>query len=93
MSGDQLGTEDFKKKLQLKLPEPEIVSKDPWSDDALDRLKVADALTDLIRHQSDSLVVSLNGQMGDRQNLSSKALAKEVRARRFSRYLLQRMGR
>ena len=83
MSGDQLGTEDLKKKLQLKLPEPEIAPKDPWSDDALDRLKVADALTDLIRHQSDSLVVSLNGQWGTGKTFLLKRWQKKLEQEGF----------
>ena len=83
MSGDQLRTEDFKKELRLKLPESEIASKDPWSDDALDRLKVADALTDLIRHQSDSLVVSLNGQWGTGKTFLLKRWQKKLEQEGF----------
>ena len=78
MSGEQLGTEDFRKELRLKLLESEIVPEDPWSDDALDRLKVADALTDLIRHQSDSLVVSLNGQWGTGKTFLLKRWQKKL---------------
>ena len=83
MSADQPGTEDFRKELRLKLPESEIVSKDPWSDDALDRLKVADALTDLIRHQSDSLVVSLNGQWGTGKTFLLKRWQKKLEQEGF----------
>lgn len=83
MSGDQLGTEDFRKKLRLKLPESEIASKDPWSDDALDRLRVADALTDLIRHQSDSLVVSLNGKWGTGKTFLLKRWEKKLEQEGF----------
>ena len=83
MSGDQLGTEDFKKELQLKVPESEIISKDPWSDDALDRFKVADALTDLIRHPSDSLVVSLNGQWGTGKTFLLKRWQKNLEQEGF----------
>ena len=64
MSEDQSVAEDLKKELCLKLPEPEIESQNPWSNDALDRSKVAIALTNLIRYQSDSLVISLNGHWG-----------------------------
>ena len=83
MSGDQLETKDFRKELRLKLPESEIVSKDPWSDDALDRLKVADALTELIRHQSDSLVVSLNGQWGTGKTFLLKRWQKKLEEEGF----------
>ncbi len=83
MSKEQPGTEDLKKELQLKLPESEIVSKDPWSDDALDRLKVADALTDLIRHQSDSLVISLNGQWGTGKTFLLKRWQKKLEQEGF----------
>ena len=64
MSEDQPGTEDLKKELRLKLPEPKIAPKDPWADDALDRSKVAESLTNLVRNQSDSLVICLNGHWG-----------------------------
>ena len=83
MRVDQLETEDFRKELRLKLPESEIASKDPWSDDALDRLKVADALTDLIRHQSDSLVVSLNGQWGTGKTFLLKRWQKKLEEEGF----------
>ena len=83
MGADQPGTEDFRKELRLKLPESEIVSKAPWSDDALDRLKVADALTDLIRHQSDSLVVSLNGQWGTGKTFLLKRWQKKLEQEGF----------
>ncbi len=83
MSGDQLETEDFRKEFQLKVPESEIVSKDPWSDDALDRRKVADALTDLIRDQSDSLVISLNGQWGTGKTFLLKRWQKNLEQEGF----------
>ena len=83
MSREQLGTEDFRKELLLKLPESEIVSKDPWSDDALNRFEVANALTDIIHHQSDSLVVSLNGQWGTGKTFLLKRWQKKLEEEGF----------
>ena len=83
MRVDQIETEDIRKDLRFKLPESEIVSKDPWSDDALDRLKVADALTDLIRHQADSLVVSLNGKWGTGKTFLLKRWQKKLEQEGF----------
>ena len=83
MSRDQQGTEDFRKEFQLKLPESEIAPKDPWSDDALNRFEVANALTDLIRYQSDSLVVSLNGQWGTGKTFLLKRWQKKLEEEGF----------
>ena len=57
-------SKDPKDELSLKLPELEIQCEDPWSDDALDRSKVAESLTNLVRNQSNSLVICLNGHWG-----------------------------
>ena len=83
MSEDQSGAEDLKKELRLKLPEPEIALQDPWSDDALERSKVAIALTNLIRGQSDSLVVSLNGHWGTGKTFFLKRWQKNLEQEGF----------
>lgn len=56
--------EALKKKLLLKQPEPDLSPGDPWGDDALDRSRVADALTNLVQDQSAPLVIGLNGDWG-----------------------------
>ena len=83
MSEDQSGAEDLKKELRLKLPEPEIEPQDPWSNDALDRSKVAIALTNLIRDQADSLVVSLNGPWGTGKTFFLKRWQKNLEQEGF----------
>ena len=83
MSEDQSGAEDLKKELRLKLPEPEIAPQDPWSDDALERSKVAIALTNLIRGQSNSLVVSLNGHWGTGKTFFLKRWQKNLEQEGF----------
>lgn len=83
MSENQSGAEHLKKDLRLKLPEPEIESQDPWSNDALDRSKVAIALTNLIRDQSDSLVVSLNGHWGTGKTFFLKRWQKDLEQEGF----------
>ena len=65
------GTQDLKKALQLKLPEPEIQEDNPWADDALKRSDVAEKLTNLISGQSDPFVISLHGQWGNGQDVSA----------------------
>ncbi len=48
----------------LKLGEPEISKDDPWHRDALDRKPIAVALTNLVRPETNPLVVTLNGSWG-----------------------------
>ena len=64
MSENSPTVEDLKKGISLKLTEPEILVDDIWADDALDRLKVAESLTNLVRDQANSFVISLNGHWG-----------------------------
>ena len=64
MSENSPTVEDLKKDTPLKLPEPEIRVDDIWADDALDRLKVAESLTNLVRDQANPFVISLNGHWG-----------------------------
>ena len=64
MDDNLSNTQDLKESLQLKLPEPQIQDEEPWADDALERSKVAERLTNLIREQSEPLVISLHGHWG-----------------------------
>lgn len=48
----------------LKLPKLEIQSTTPWSDDDLEREKVAEALTNMVKVETNPLVATLNGGWG-----------------------------
>ena len=50
--------------LRLKIAEPEVSKEDPWADDALDRKKLGDRLTNLVRDQSAPFTVSIHGSWG-----------------------------
>ena len=56
--------DDHQKGILLKRVEPEIKTDAPWVDDALERSKVANALTNLVLGQKDPLVISLDGYWG-----------------------------
>ena len=49
---------------KLKHPEPDISPEEPWQDDVLDRAKIAEKLTNLLRNQRDPFVISIDGQWG-----------------------------
>ncbi len=71
-------TEDLKKSMSLKLTEPEISADDIWADDALDRLKVAESLTNLVRDQTNPFVISLNGHWGTGKTFFLKRWQKQL---------------
>ena len=48
----------------LKVVEPEIDLENPWSDDVLDREKIAARLTRVIEGQEAPFVISLDGRWG-----------------------------
>ncbi len=83
MSEDQLKAEDFRKELCLKLPESEIQDQQPWADDVLERSKVAEALTNLFRERSDSLVIGVNGYWGTGKTFFLKRWQKQLEQKGF----------
>ena len=50
--------------LLLKYPESDLADDDPWKDDVLDRQNIAEKLTNMIRNQSESIVMGLHGDWG-----------------------------
>ena len=50
--------------IKLKHPEPDVSPDEPWQDDVLDRAKIAEKLTNLIREQRAPSVISIDGQWG-----------------------------
>ena len=65
-------------KIPLKLPEPEIDENALWKDDVLGRKKIAEALTELVRGQSASLVISLSGGWGSGKTFFLKRWQKNL---------------
>ena len=78
MSENSPTVEDLKKGMSLKLTEPEISADDIWADDALDRLKVAESLTNLVRDQTNPFVISLNGHWGTGKTFFLKRWQKQL---------------
>ena len=70
--------EDVPQKYPLKLAEPEIKSEALWEDDALDRADVAKKLTNLVRDQKTSLVISLDGSWGTGKTFLLKRWEKQL---------------
>ena len=50
--------------LLLKYPESDLATGDPWKDDVLNRQNIAEKLTNMIRNQSESIVMGLHGDWG-----------------------------
>ncbi len=49
--------------VSMKLPKA-IIQDDPWADDVLERKQIAEALTNMLAHEKNALVVSLSGSWG-----------------------------
>ena len=69
--------------LKLKLLEPDVSTEKPWQDDALDRAKIAERLTNLIRDQRDPFVVSIDGQWGTGKTFLLKRWQQELENNEF----------
>ena len=67
---------ESQKSVTLKLSEPAIDSANPWSDDLLARQNIATRLTNLVATQEPPLVYKPPRAMGNWQDLSAQALAK-----------------
>lgn len=70
--------------LRFKSSESEIDKDKPWADDKLDRQKCADALTNFIDGQPDSLVLSLNGGWGSGKSFMLKRWKVDLEKKGFS---------
>ena len=83
MSKEQAPHEAILEAQQLRLPEPEISTEEPWRDDALERSKVAEALTNLIRGQRQPLVISLHGKWGTGKTFLLRRWQKDFKEQKF----------
>ena len=74
---------DARESLNLKLPEPEVSSSEPWGDDVLGRAEIAGRLTNLIRDQSVPFTVSVHGQWGTGKTFMLKRWQKDLEKQGF----------
>ena len=75
--------EDVPQKYPLKRAEPKIKDEVPWEDDALGRVDVAKKLTNLVRDQKTSLVISLDGSWGTGKTFLLKRWEKQLNNENF----------
>lgn len=64
--------------LSVTLQKPDVESSDPWSDDILDRKKMAKKLTELIRCQSEPFAISITGSWGTGKTFFLKRWQKDL---------------
>ena len=69
--------------LKLKYPEPDVSPEEPWQDDVLDRAKIAEKLTNLIRDQRDPFVISIDGQWGTGKTFLLRRWQRELEVKGF----------
>ena len=69
---------------KLKHPEADVSRDEPWQDDVLDRAKIAEKLTNLIRDQSDPFVISIDGQWGTGKTFLLKRWQRDLEKEGFS---------
>ena len=70
--------------IKLKHPEADVSPDEPWQDDVLDRAKIAEKLTNLIRDQSDPFVISIDGQWGTGKTFLLKRWQRDLEREEFS---------
>lgn len=69
---------------KLRHPEADVSPDEPWQDDALDRAKIAERLTNLVRNQRDPFVISIDGQWGTGKTFLLKRWQKDLEREGFS---------
>ena len=83
MTEDAQVAADQRELPKLKHPEPDVSPEQPWQDDALDRAKVAERLTNLIRNQRDPFVISIDGHWGTGKTFLLKRWQKDLENKGF----------
>ena len=69
---------------KLRHPEADVSPDEPWQDDVLDRAKIAEKLTNLIRDQRDPFVISIDGQWGTGKTFLLRRWQKDLGSEGFS---------
>lgn len=72
--------------LPLPTTDPMPSAENPWADDLLDRLSLAENLTNFIRPQREPLVVSLHGDWGSGKTFFLKRWVRTLEDRGFSTF-------
>ena len=67
----------------LKVVEPRVNVVTPWTDDKLDRQKVADRLTTIVQDQEAPFVISLDGRWGTGKTFVLKRWRQQLQNKRF----------
>ena len=67
----------------LKIPEPEVNTKEPWHDDVLDRKEIADRLTTIVREQEVPFVISVDGRWGTGKTFLLKRWQRDLEKQGF----------
>ena len=84
MAEEAMDFADPRNELKLKHPEPEVSSEQPWRDDMLNREQIAEKLTNLVRNQHDSFVISIDGQWGTGKTFLLKRWQVDLEKEEFS---------
>ena len=83
MNGEANPPTDPRDSLSLKLTEPKVSIVTPWADDVLGREQIAARLTNLIRHESLPLVISMHGQWGTGKTFMLKRWQQDLENQEF----------
>ena len=78
MTEEAMNSTDLRDALELKHPEPDVSSEQPWQDDVLGRAQIAGKLTNLLRRQRDPFVISIDGKWGTGKTFLLKRWQKEL---------------
>ena len=77
------GIQKAQNAIVLKVEERAVDANNPWADDVLDREHIAAKLTNLIRHQSLPLVISVHGQWGTGKTFMLKRWQQDLENQQF----------
>ena len=75
---------DLRDAIKLKHPEADVSPDEPWHDDVLGRVEIAEKLTNLIRDQREPFVISIDGQWGTGKTFLLKRWQKDLEREGFS---------
>ena len=83
MSEEAQAAADQRELPRLKYPEADVSPEEPWQDDVLDRAKIAEKLTNLLRNQRDPFVISIDGYWGTGKTFLLKRWQMDLEAEGF----------
>ena len=83
MSEEAQAAADQRELPRFKYPEADVSPEEPWQDDVLDRAKIAEKLTNLLRNQRDPFVISIDGYWGTGKTFLLKRWQMDLEAEGF----------